>query len=109
MLQQAEKTMISLKPEQRQVLTEIARQEGQEFDAFIAQILQGVIDKKHAETDAMKDKRIRQNFDRIRLHRKTFLARRNNTPLAVDTVALLEQIRDEHDKHLLALLTDYRG
>lgn len=46
----------------RQALTEIARQEGQEIDAFIAQFLQEAIDKEHAETAAMQDERIRQNF-----------------------------------------------
>ncbi len=109
MLQQAEKTMISLKPEQRKALTEMARQEGQEIDAFIEQILQEAIDKKHAETAAMKDERIRQNFDRIRRHREAFLAKRNNILLTVDTVALLDQLRDEHDEQLLSLITGYRG
>jgi len=109
MLQQMEKTVISLRPEQRQALTEMACQEGQEIDAFIEHILQEVIDKKHAETATVKDERIRQNFDRIRRHREAFLAKRNNTPLTVDTVALLDQIRDEHDEQILSLITGYRG
>ena len=73
MLQHAEKTVISLKPEQRQ---------------------------------ARKNERIRRNFDCIRRHREAFLAKRNNSPLPIDAVALLEQIRDEHDEHAFALLTE---
>ena len=108
MLQHAEKTTISLKPEQRQALTEMAHQEGQELDVLIEHILQEAIEKKSPHRTVLKDERIRQNYDRIREHREAFLAKRNNSPLAIDTVALLEQIRDEHDEHLLSLITNHR-
>jgi len=104
MFQQAEKTIISLKPEQRQVLWEMAHREGQEIEVFIEHILQNVVEKQQGRTPRQKHERIRQNFDRIRRHRKAFLAKRDNRPLSIDTVALLEQIRDEHDEHALALL-----
>ena len=110
MLQSAEKTIVSLNLEQCQTLRKIAHQEGQELESFIEQILQEVIEKRQAEdtqadgTQMDKNTRIQQNFDRIRRHREAFLARRNNQPLPIDTVALLEQIRDERDEHLLLLL-----
>lgn len=107
MLQYAEKTTIVLKPEQRQALTEMAHQEGQELDVLIEHILQEAIEKKSTHR-TLKDERIRQNYDRIREHRKAFLAKRNHTPLTIDTVALLEQIRDEHDEHLLSLMANHR-
>ncbi len=109
MLQQTANTVISLTPEQRQALTEMARQEGQEIDVLIEQILQEAIEKKHPETTTLKNNRIRRNFQRIREHRKAFLARRHNMPLEINTVALLHQIRDEHDEQLLSHLTNHRS
>lgn len=105
MPQQAENMMIVIKLEQRQALREMAQQEGQDVDLFIAQILQEAIDRKHADTASAKIARIRRNFARIRRHRKAFLAKRKNTPLHIDTVALLHTIREEHDEYLLTHIT----
>ena len=44
-----------------------------------------------------------QALERIKEHRKAFLAKRNNTPLQIDPVSLLNQIREEHDQHLFIL------
>ncbi len=107
MLQYADKTTISLTPEQRQALTEMAHLEGQELGVLIEHILQDAIEKKSPQIISLKDERIRQNYDRIRQHRKAFLANHDNTPVMIDTVALLEQIREEHDEHLLSLITDH--
>ncbi|MCP4405309.1 MAG: hypothetical protein GY801_49415 [bacterium] len=107
MLQSAEKTVISLKPEQRRALREIANQEGQEIDLFIEHVLQDVIENRQGENAAQRNERIRCNFDRIRRHRETFLAKRHNTSLSIDTVELLKQIRDEHDEHAFSLLRSH--
>ena len=107
MLQYANTTTISLKPEQQQALLEIAHIEGEELDVLIEQILQEAIERKSPQYFSRKAERIRQNYDRIRQHRKAFLANHNNTPLMVDTVALLEHIRAEHDEHLLTLITHH--
>jgi hypothetical protein len=105
MPQQAEKMTIALKPEQRQALGEMGQQEGQEVELFIAQILQEAIDRKQADTASTKIARIRRNFARIRRHRKAFLAKRKKTPVTIDTVALLQTIREEHDEYLFAHIT----
>jgi len=108
MLPQADNMTIAIKPEQRQILSEMAHQEGQELEMFIAQILQDAIDRQQAASTFDKILRIRRNFARIRRHRKAFLAKRKNTPLTLDTVALLHTIREEHDKYLLAHITTPR-
>ena len=103
MIQYAEKTSISLKPEQHQILVEMALREGQDVETFVEHLLQNIIEKQRAEAPSDKDERIRQNFDRIRQHRKAFLVKRNNEPLNIDTVTLLNQLRDERDEHQLSL------
>ncbi len=107
MLEHKEQTTISLTPEQRRALSDMAFQEGTELGALIEQILQKEIENKFPRVVVLKEERIRKNYDRIRRHRKSFLAKRDNTPLTIDTVALLEQIRGEHDEHLLSLNTSH--
>lgn len=96
MLPQADTMTIAIKPEQRQVLSDMARQEGQELEIFIAQILQEAIDRQQAAPTLAKIPRIRRNFARIRRHRTALLAKRNNIPLTLDTVTLLQTLREEH-------------
>lgn len=98
MLPQADTMTIAIKPEQCQALSDMARQEGQELEMFIAQILQEAIDKQQAAPTFAK-------IPRIRRHRNAFLAKRKNIPLTVDTVALLQTLREEHDEYLLAHIT----
>ncbi len=107
MLQHKEQTTISLTLKQQRALADMAYKKGQKLDTFIEDILQKEIEKKSDHIISLKEERIRQNYDRIRRHRKEFLAIRDNTPLTVDTVALLEQIRGEHDEHLLSLNTPH--
>ncbi len=107
MLEHKEQTTISLTLEQRRALADMAFQEGKELDALIEYILQKEIEKKSPRVVVLKEERIRKNYDRIRQHRKAFLAKRDNTPLKIDTVALLEQIRGENDEHLLSLNTSH--
>jgi hypothetical protein len=103
MLQTAEKTIISLKPEQRQALTEMARREGQDIDELISQILQEGIEKRQHVTHSMATDERLEALERIEEHRKAFLAKRNNTPLQIDPASLLNQIREERDEHLFSL------
>lgn len=107
MLENKKQTTIFLTPKLRRALADIAIQEGKELGALIEHILQKEIEKKSPGVVVLKEERIRKNYDRIRQHRKAFLAKRDNTPLKVDTVALLEQIRGEHDKHLLSINTSH--
>lgn len=108
MFQHAEKTVIAIKPEQCQVLQEMAQREGQAMDVFIEHILQDLIEKWQEEMQVDKNERINRNFESIRHHREAFLAKRHNKPLSIDTVALLNEIRDEHDEHALTFLKNYR-
>jgi hypothetical protein len=71
----------------------MAHQEGEELDVLIEHTLQEAIEKKSAHR-TLKDERIRQNYDRIWEHREAFLAKRNNTPLTIDTLALLRGASD---------------
>ncbi len=73
-MQYAEKPSISLKPEQHQVLTEMALREGQDVETCVEHLLQNIIEKQHAEALSHKDERGRRNFNRIRQHRKALSA-----------------------------------
>ena len=103
MLQYMEKTSISLKPEQHEALTEMARREGQDIDDLITQILQEGIEKRQRDTHPMTADERLQALEQIEEHREAFLAKRNNTPLQIDPVSLLNHIREECDQHLFSL------
>ncbi len=101
MLQQIEKTKISIPKKQRRILRQLAQQAGQNIDEFIEQLLSEGI-RKRQETTSYETKRIRFHaFAEIEEHRKRFLAKRNNQPLTIDTISLIEQIREEHDFNIL--------
>ena len=106
MLQQTERTIISLKHEQRQALSEMARGEGQEVEAFIEHLLQHVIEQRQISSHQEKMKRVQQQFALIRQHRKALLEKHQNHPLNADTIAILNQLREERDEHLFSLITD---
>lgn len=103
MLHHTAKIQIAIPIEQQQALQQLARQEGQSLDELVAQLLREGIDRRHHDTRPRTKAEQLEALEQIEEHRKAFLAKRNNRPLTIDPVSLLEQIREEHDQHFISL------
>ncbi len=103
MLQYIETTQVAIPGKQHKILLRIAQQEGQNFDDFILQLLQEGIERHQHAPPARTTTQKLKALEQVEEHRKAFLARRNNTPLTIDPVSFLDQIREEHDQHLINL------
>ena len=92
------RTHILLETEQIDQLKEIARREDRSVSEVARTIIQDYLDVQTAEAELQ---RRLQALERIRENRAKILVRRGGTPLKVDVVELIRQMRDERDDEIL--------
>jgi hypothetical protein len=95
----------ALPQEEQQKLAQLAHQEGQSLDAFVAQLLREGIERHRKFQKRSKTARL-QALARIEEHRQALLARRENIPLEVEPTELLQQIREERMQDLLRVFQE---
>ena len=94
------RTQILLEPGQHKILTQIAQQEQRSLSDVIRQMLQTQIDQRTRDTEARKQRQL-EALERIQQHKQAIRKRRNNKPLEIDPVTLINQMRDERDEDII--------
>ncbi len=107
MLNSSEASLQSLlNPELSQTLVTLANQTGQSLLVLIENLLREALAVHQPSPTTSADSRLLtqklNQLEQIKQHRAAILARRNNQPLQVDTVAILNQLREERDAEILA-------
>jgi hypothetical protein len=95
-----------LNPELSQTLVALANKSGQSLLTLIETLLREAlaVHQPSATTgaDSLPLPPKLNQLEQIKQHRAAILARRKNQPLQVDTVAILNQLREERDAEILA-------
>jgi hypothetical protein len=91
-----------LNPELSQTITTLARQEGQTMLEWVERILREAI-QVHSRPHSYENKvsEALKTLERLKQQHAKYLAE-HGQPLNIDTVAILNQLRDERDAELLA-------
>jgi len=91
------RAQILLDPEQHKKLAEIAAREKRSVSDVVREaVAEYVVEQEKAHA---KQKDV---FARIRQHQEQMLERRGGRPIEIDTVELINQMREERDNELLA-------
>ena len=97
-----------LNPELSQTITTLARQEGQTMLEWVENKLREAIQTDSRPHDRKKKVSEALNtLERLKQQRANYLAAHGQL-LNVDTVAILDQLREERDAELMACLNDRR-
>ncbi len=91
-----------LNPELSQTITTLARQEGQTMLEWVEKILREAIQVRRQTQDNSTFSRRLKTLERLQQQQATYLAQAGSQPPTVDTVAILDQLREERDAELLA-------
>ena len=91
-----------LNPELSQTITTLARQEGQTMLEWVERILREAI-QIHSRPQSYEHKvsEALTTLERLKQQHAKYLAE-HGQPLNIDTVAILDQLRDERDAELMA-------
>jgi predicted transcriptional regulator len=91
------RAQILLEPEQHKKLAEIAAREKRSVSDVVREAVAEYMVTQEKTREAQEDV-----FARIRRHHEEMLARRGGKPIEIDTVELINQMREERDNELLA-------
>jgi hypothetical protein len=91
-----------LNPELSQTITTLARQDGQTMLEWVEKILREAIQVRRQTTDNSTFSRRLKTLERLQQQQDTYLAEVGSQRPTVDTVAILDQLREERDAELLA-------
>jgi hypothetical protein len=101
------RTQILLEPEQHQELTEIARRQKRSMSDVIRGMLNTQLEQLKEDEEATLRRQL-EALKVIQQHRQEILDRRGGVPIDIDTVELLNQMREERDAELMAAAYDNR-
>jgi predicted DNA-binding protein len=93
------RAQILLEPEQHKKLAEIAAREGRSISHVVREAVVEYVVAREEERDRQKEV-----FARIRKHHEAILRERGGKPIELDTVELINQMREERDNELLAAI-----
>ncbi len=88
------RAQILLRPEQHRAIVEIARREGRSISEVVREMIEAQLQQRAQGALA----RQLEAMERIRKHREEMLAQRGGKPLDIDTVTMIEQVREEQDE-----------
>ena len=90
------RAQILLEPEQHEVLTEIAQQQGRSISNVVREIVGQYIVAREQTMDQEKEA-----LERVKQHRAEMLSQRGGHPLEINIPAMIEEIREERSNDLL--------
>ncbi|HHS96797.1 MAG TPA: hypothetical protein ENK08_02705 [Chloroflexi bacterium] len=96
------RAQILLDPEQHRALVEIARREDRSLSDLVREMLWQQLEQRGRVLPPEVRRRL-DALERIRQHRAELLRQRGGTPLQIDVVEMIRQMREERDeRNLLA-------
>lgn len=105
MVQRLHRTQLLIAPEQHEALAEIARREGRSISDVARQTIGLGLEQLKQSEDTDLQKRLNA-LERIRENRNKILKRRGGKPIDIDVVELINQMREERDAHILAVVAN---
>lgn len=99
------RTQILLAPEQHKALAEIAHKEGRSISDVARQTIGLGLKQLKQSEEADLQKKL-DALERIRENKNKILKRRGGKPIDIDVVELINQMREERDAHILAVIAN---
>ena len=94
------KTQIVLEPEQHRALAEIAEREGRTIADVVQDLVKQALEQH--ERRARSQQHHLEGLEQVREHREAILAERGGKPIELDTVELINEMREERDERNLS-------
>jgi Arc/MetJ-type ribon-helix-helix transcriptional regulator len=98
------RAQILLEPEQHKKLAEIAAREHRSVSDVVREAVAEYMVTQEKTREAQEDV-----FDRIRRLHASILERRGGKPIEIDTVELINQMREERDNEILARMGNIKN